>query len=984
MESLLFQVDWKPSVSGIARLYYDTGSGFSRPRSVIAKVQANTRQHSRFMLRPGRMQAFRLELPDGKGQAEIFGARITNLTEDDLVRLDPNEFWQDHDTDGVEFKDDSVVITNGGSFTPDAPLDLFSTSGVDGQGAAFCFVCSFLLCAILVWKLDHSGGGLKARVLAFASRSIAGARTRPMLALVGASAAAVLVSCHPVIFFGKSFVSPNNRAICLYDDFPTVPGSPAGPIEDPKGSDIGAMLWSHLPYSIMEHEAIFQNGELPLWDRWNSGGVSLLGQGQTMIGDPLHWIPIMANGASWAWDCKFILARFVFSFGIGLLVLAAVERLGLAALLAVSSAFLGFFSYRFNHAACFSMGYAPWILFAWLKIARAADWRMAGRWALLLAAANWVELNSGTAKEASMLILGLNFAGVLVVILAREAVVARLRKLAAAGAGLAIFLLLSAPCWLVFLDTLHTAFSSYDLPQVYQIQPSLFLGLFDDMFYRETTRAELHTNPAANFLVLFGVLWAAASIRRLSSDRMFLALALSLIFPLTMAFGLIPPGFIARLPLIGNILHIDNTFSCVLIVLFFPVAAFGLRACRDRMQSPEWRGDCVAALLICGALALAYFGYTQAETRSPQAFMHDQNPMPKSAFFVGYVTALFLAIGLLPLAARQLFLGRSEKLASVLVVGLALFAMHFRLGMYLETKFDPYVMNPQVRVDLQARSPAVEYVKSHMTQPGRVTGFEEAVTPGFTAVLGLESPCGTDPFLNRYHRELMQAMGLKMLWDWRLMVEKDSAALLRPFYDFLGIRYYLGDPGNPADQIRGLRLVGSRDFDVYESPTVWPRAFFTDALGQYRAVTDLPKMIWEGDKRPFAAVQTDEKGIPTLPVDMAARRVLPGADYKVTSNTISFSIDAPAPGVAVVGEGFEEGNFRATVNGKPVNYFRVDHAFKGVFLPQAGHYLVRFSYWPRTLNPALCLSAVGAALLICALFLLFPRGKFRKTETSVA
>ena len=40
--------------------------------------------------------------------------------------------------------------------------------------------------------------------------------------------------------------------------------------------------------------------------------------------------------------------------------------------------------------------------------------------------------------------------------------------------------------------------------------------------------------------------------------------------------------------------------------------------------------------------------------------------------------------------------------------------------MYLETGFDNYVMNPQVRVNLQPKSSSVEFIKSDSSQPVRV------------------------------------------------------------------------------------------------------------------------------------------------------------------------------------------------------------------------------------------------------------------------
>ena len=179
---------------------------------------------------------------------------------------------------------------------------------------------------------------------------------RPRLCLLAVAILAVLMSCYPVVFFGKSFASPNNDALCLYDAFPTLPGVPSNsPVESWNSSDVQALLWYHLPVSVVESRALFRDHEFPLWMRDDMCGVTLLGGGQSMIGDPLHWLTILAGGAAWAWDIKFLLAKVLFAFGVGLLVLRATRHLPTSALLAFSSVFIGFFSYRFMHPAFFSV-----------------------------------------------------------------------------------------------------------------------------------------------------------------------------------------------------------------------------------------------------------------------------------------------------------------------------------------------------------------------------------------------------------------------------------------------------------------------------------------------------------------------------------------------------------------------------------------------------------------------------------------------------
>ena len=789
------------------------------------------------------------------------------------------------------------------------------------------------------------------------------ARRRPVLTLLATAAAAVAVSCYPVIFAGKSFVSPANGVLCLYADFPTVPGQPAGPAENPKSADLGAMLWEHLPYSVIEHRAIFHDHELPLWNRANSCGVPLLGQGLSMIGDPLHWIPLCADGAAWAWDVKFVLAKILFAFGIGLLVRGAVGRLGVAVALAASSAFIGFFAYRFNHPAIFSLCYAPWLLLAWLEIARAAAWRGAGRWVALLIAANFIELNSGTAKESSMLIAVLNGAGALVLLISREGWRAKARKLALAAAGLLIFLLLSAPCWLVFLDALSGAWTAYSVPHAYQIQPGLLLGLFDDLFYRQTTPAESHINPSANFFVLLGVLWALAHARRLTADRTFLALALAALAAAALIFGAVPPGLITRLPFLGQIAHVDNTFSCALIVLLFPLAGFGFKVCRARLADAGWRGDWVVTLLLAAVLGAAFFGSIQAETRAPLGLVAEVRHFTTSRFFRAYATGLFLAVALLPLLARRLLHPGAWTPAHVLLAALGLGALHFRHGMYGATAFDDYVMNPRVRADLAAPSSALEYVKAHAPEPVRVAGFGRVLTPGFNGVYGLENISGPDALVGGRYREFVDAAKLPVVWDWRIAVSKGATPARLPLYDLLNLRYYLGTPGEEPAVVVGLKRVGTSDLDLYESPTVWPRAFFTDTLATYQTADEFAQMVWAGDHRPFAAMQAGPASAGDLPAALAARQAVPATDYRLTSNTTTFAVDATARGLAVLSAVYEEGNFRVTVNGVPAPCLRVNHAFCGVAIPQAGHFSVRFEYWPRRLTPALWLAAAGLALL---------------------
>ena len=685
----------------------------------------------------------------------------------------------------------------------------------------------------------------------------------------------------------------------------------------------------------------------------------LLGQGQSMPGDPLHWLPVCADGAAWAWDARFLLAKTLFVFGIGLLVWLTVRRLPIAALLAFSSAFIGVFSYRFNHPAFFSLCYAPWILFCWLRAAEESTPRAAARWAFAVLAANWLELNSGTAKEAAMLILGMNATGALALLLGEKP--ARGLRLAVMLAGCAAFVAISAPIWMVLLEALKIGFTIYDKPFTQQLAPGLLIGLFDDLFLRQLQPNEWHVDPALNFLALTGVLWALADARRVFADRTARAVGLAALPALGMVFGVIPPAWIDRWPFFKNISHVDDTFICVLIVQLFVVAGFGLRSCVEKMRAAAaWRADWVSALAALAALAALYFGSVHAVPRSTEFGLQFQRPTSFSAFFSGYAAVLLTGAALLPWLARRLVLGQGARSVNGLAVALILVAFHFRHGMWLDTKFDTYVMNPQPRVNLQAHSPAVAFVRERQNDPARVMGFGQILRPGFNVVEHLETPTGADAVTVKALAEWYDAAGLAGMAMWWPTLAKSRLPQTRAIYDAMNVRYYFGSTAGAAEPTPGLRKIASADLEVFESETAWPRAFFTDCVSRYRDAPALLASVASGDGRPLAAVLEDEAQVPSLPPDQGARTISAARDYRLTSNRTAFTIEAPHAGLAVLTESFVPENFRARINGQPAPILRANHIFKAVALPAAGTYRIEFEYWPRVLTPAFWLALAGA------------------------
>lgn len=963
-----FETLLRPTVAGAAQLVVNIdGGGLHKGRTLSQSLKADEINRVRFTLPAGRLEAFIFRPLAADGEVEVLQSRFMTESGEVMAMLSPAALVASNGAvrrvgeDAVRLPGRVGEITTGLKFDLQPPIDLGATRP-PSAGATFAVFFVTLLATLLLSRVAE-----KLRWRNWLAVVWRRAHSRPRLALLGVALFSTVVSCFPVVFCGKSFVSPDNGLQLLYEAFPGVPGAQGGRTENPAGSDMGATFYWHQPASIIQHRALFQDGEFPLWNRYNWGGVSLWAQCISMLGDPLHWPAVVSGGAAWAWDFKFIAYKILFAFGVGLLVRASSRHLPAALLLTLSVPWIGFFAYRFCHAGFFALCAAPWILLPWLEAARAPDRRRVALWAAFLILANWWQLNSGTAKETSALLICLNGAGALALLFAALPGRERLVRLGIFAWSNLLFALLSAPLWWCFLDALGKAATSYEAPQVCQIQPGLFAGLFDDIFYRQFMNHEYLLNPSANFFVLLGVAWALVRVRVLAKDGTFLAASLVAMAAAAIAFGVVSPHALALVPMIRNIHHFDNTFSCVLFILLFVIAGYGLRECRRRMRGSEWRGDWALVLGLVALLLAAFFGMTQAAHRGGTTFLAIGDTIPKSDFFWAYCGVLVVALALLPWAwraARQ----RGPAAAAWLVVLVAcLAALHFRHGMYLVTRFDYYTMNPKQRLDLrEVPSPAVAQIKSAMREPARVVGLDWIMTPGFNTTLGLETISGPDALQNPAMRDLAKTLGLPTMWFWRLIIWRKDFAPHHRALDMLGVRYFLDQPGRGTD-LPGTKSIGSSDLEVFESPTAWPRAFFTDTVATYRELPELRRLVQEGDGRPFAAMMPIARSRVPLPErDAASRAVVPAHGYRLTQNSTTFEIDAPSPGLAVLGEAWLPGDLEVLVDGRPAEVLRVDHAFRGVFLDQPGRHTVQFRYWPEVLGPALWLALAGLVGLLCS------------------
>jgi hypothetical protein len=974
------------SVGGEIELYYDSGEGFSHAASVRVPLVADTRpQVYRLRIPDGVYRQFRFDPNDRTAVVTIANVRVIGGTNRVIRAIDPSEFKAAHQISSLQATPEKVVVEVAPGaddpqllldFAPPLELRLPRSDKVKAF-ARSVLLPGFVVFGITLGMLALLAASTRARKMLAASSDWA--HRHPGCAVAVMALLAVSASDYPIVFLGKSYVSPNLGALLLYETYPTVPGSANSNVAALNGADIAAAVWQHLPMSMVQHRALLQDGELPLWNRYNSCGTLLLGQGQSMFGDPLHSILLLADGAAWAWDLKYVIAKWIFATALGLTVLTITRHLPASLIVSLAAPFMGFFVYRFNHPAFVSFCYAPAVLYCWARIADAKPLRVAALWTALLILGNLALMNSGTVKEAYVLLVCMNFSGVCLLLGSPDSWPSRLLRLAMAVWAGVIFALLSAPVWLTFLDSLQIAYTSYDNPDAFQIQPSLLIGLFDEIFYRSLTDGKFVFNPSANFLVCGGVLYFLATLR--CTSQRILSLGLSALVPLSVAFGFVPAGMITRLPFFGNIVHVDNSFSCALIVLLGILAGAGFKNAAERLGTDKGKADLLSAGLLLFALVFGFVAFRQAvhrqalgNTFSP---IHSGREITVDPFTWYYLLAILLAlISLATVARRALRRGQVTAPGGLLII-LCTLVLLWRLGLHAEVlgpSFRPYVIQPTERADLHEITPSIKFVqKGQAREPSRVFGIASNLSPGWSATYGLESVNGPDGLINPFYRELttLPNTGLEQFWGWRIYLRPDRVAQSQRFLDFLNVRYYLGSTHGVPPTANLLKLVKQADLNVYESASTWPRAFFTDRLSSYEKPEDLLKTILAEGSRPFASYlrkdPTSAMARAELPGLLEGREVVAAQDYSLSSNKTSFLIKVNRPGIIVLSEAYWPGESFAELNGKSVPVMRVNHIFQGVFVDTPGEYRVAFNYRPRRFSTSLLCCAIGVIFLFISL-----------------
>ncbi len=302
------------------------------------------------------------------------------------------------------------------------------------------------------------------------------------------------------------------------------------------------------------------------------------------------------------------------------------------------------------------------------------------------------------------------------------------------------------------------------------------------------------------------------------------------------------------------------------------------------------------------------------------------------------------AVALAWLAAR----GRlGAGLASVLVTALLLFS----LWPISRQVMEPVIGDPVARNLEAGRDDVVDF----LTQQGGWGDFRVLDVEKGNKLAGFG--IGT---LNGYHAAKLRLF--QDLLDGPLFNSPRWLALVNARY------IVLPQPMDPGQTPPFLKSVHEGSAVVYENLAVLPRATIVSGYGVLpdtgRAAID-SVAIGSRDPRNWTWLTKDPK-VALGPVD--------GATVKVTRYTLhDVDIDVTTPGAGIVRLADQwYPDWKATVDGKPTEILRADHALRAVVVP-AGHHVVTFHYDSGSVHRGFALSlgslAVAVLLLVAGLFL---------------
>ena len=738
-----------------------------------------------------------------------------------------------------------------------------------------------------------------------------------------------------------------------------------GKVLSAEGTDIWNQYfyWRHFGFKALA------GGELPLWNQFIFSGTPYVAGIQSALFYPLNLIHLVFETA-FAINLSIALHCFLAS----LFTYCLARYLGLAP----SPSFLSALTYAYGAPFFFhiyaghlsnlsTMAWLP-LLFLSIEAFRRTD---KIKFALLGGFVLSLEVFAGHPQYFFYSLIAVSLYFILSLLIVKE--FTRLPKLMGGyvlfiAAGLTLAAVQLAPALELTANSMRESLT-YEWVSVFSFPPENLITLLVPDFF-----GDFVSNPywGKNYLwemsVYLGVIPAVSAIAavlfvRAHSVKVFSVIAL---VALLLAFG-------KHTPLLKILYHAAPGFNLfrglskfVFIFAFATsiLAGYGFAWLAMQMESRNARIRSVVCVAVGGAAALLLVGL--ALQSLGQAIWHAMigglqfsqerySPLPPltgkvvsnamaSAFGSAVKTSLML-FGF----AGCLFLNRckafSWKFARVPIIALAVIDLwHFGFR-YLPT-FDPSRLSMDSDLRLFFYSDE---------EPFRIA------TPIFSLsnvgmLDGIENVGGYDAIVVKQYNEFVNfAQGIPVEEPNFVMVIRQWAPLLR----LLNVRYYVLDPTTRLDTSGLQRVFENARYNVYRDTHALPRSFIVHDVRTMKTREAIFQALSNPAFNPATTAFLDE-ALNDAPKDSKVQSPVPRIVAR-SLNTVVMDAQLSASGLLVLADAYYPG-WKAYVDGRESNIYRVNHVMRGVLIPP-GRHRVEFRYEPFSLK-------LGAAISLAAVLAL--------------
>lgn len=351
-------------------------------------------------------------------------------------------------------------------------------------------------------------------------------------------------------------------------------------------------------------------------------------------------------------------------------------------------------------------------------------------------------------------------------------------------------------------------------------------------------------------------------------------------------------------------------------------------------ESSRWRGLLwpAALVVVAGSAVLGLFLFNQRvlDMQGHADFVLQQIML----------AGLFAVLGLGALALRRCV--RYRWLAGVLVLAVLLAELGFAARDMLPTA-PPRWLNTETKL--------TQYLMD-MPAPHRLHTLSTRVRTGLFQPYGLEQWWGYDAMFPKRTRTFAAEL------DPDFWVSAEPACALSHYLHRVDYA-----PLFPIEEPGRFTLLTELDgIAVYQNNRALPRAYIVPTAQIVSDEDELFAFMRSKDFDPKRQVLLQEKPEGWLVEPNEAARKVAGTArvIKRTSTRVEIQTETEAPGILVLADAFYPG-WKASIDGQKTAIFPANYAFRGIVVP-AGTHEVRFEYWPVSFFGGLALSIAAMAV----------------------